>query len=156
MRNAFLLLILTIFIFSIFSLVWKSLLEAKTKPEEKDSVSRVEKLVKGDDKSDKMENYVIPEPAKEEYFRSDRIPEPPKDEDEIKFENKPMQENKIQNQQTQSLPMTMDVKFKDITPEQLGEINDDLRQKYNNNPDAEVSEDDLFKIMERILQPQNR
>ncbi len=160
MRNVLLLLILTIFIFSIFSLEWKSLLEAKTKPEEKGSTSRVEKLVKGDDKSGEMEKYEIPEPSRDEYFRPEKMPETQKDEVEVKFENKnlPDSNNQISQTQTQTqtLPTTVDVRFSDIIPEQLDEINNDLRQKYNNNPEAEVSEEDLFKIMERILQPQNR
>ncbi len=48
------------------------------------------------------------------------------------------------------------IDLKQISPENIQVINEELIKKYGNNPNAEVSEEDLQKIIEQIIQPQNR
>lgn len=151
-RNAFLLLILTIFVFSICSLMWKSLLESKNKPVAEKEPSRVEKLVKGDDSANretfqKVEYFEFQEQP-QERFRQVR-------EMEMQFDRnkeKP-QSVQIQTEQTQNKNITLN---ENITPEQIQAINAELARKYGNNPDAEVSEEDLQKIIEQLMPIQNR
>lgn len=158
-RNAFLLLILTIFVFSICSLMWKSLLESKNKPVAEKEPSRVEKLVKGDDS------------ANRETFQDVEFQEQPQEssrqvrEMEMQFDRnkeKP-QSVQIQTEQTQkTIPSNITTQNKNITlnenitPEQIQAINAELAKKYGNNPDAEVSEEDLQKIIEQLMPIQNR
>lgn len=161
-RNAFLLLILTIFVFSICSLMWKSLLESKNKPVAEKEPSRVEKLVKGDDSANretfqKVEYFEFQEQP-QERFRQVR-------EMEMQFDRnkeKP-QSVQIQTEQTQkTIPSNITTQNKNITlnenitPEQIQAINAELARKYGNNPDAEVSEEDLQKIIEQLMPIQNR
>lgn len=161
-RNAFLLLILTIFVFSICSLMWKSLLESKNKPVADKEPSRVEKLVKGDDSANretfqKVEYFEFQEQP-QERFRQVR-------EMEMQFDRnkeKP-QSVQIQTEQTQkTIPSNITTQNKNITlnenitPEQIQAINAELARKYGNNPDAEVSEEDLQKIIEQLMPIQNR
>lgn len=161
-RNAFLLLILTIFVFSICSLMWKSLLESKNKPVAEKEPSRVEKLVKGDDSANretfqKVEYFEFQEQP-QERFRQVR-------EMEMQFDRnkeKP-QSVQIQTEQTQkTIPSNITTQNKNITlnenitPEQIQAINAELAKKYGNNPDAEVSEEDLQKIIEQLMPIQNR
>lgn len=151
-RNAFLLLILAIFVFSICSLMWKSLLESKNKPVAEKEPSRVEKLVKGDDSANretfqKVEYFEFQEQP-QERFRQVR-------EMEMQFDRnkeKP-QSVQIQTEQTQNKNITLN---ENITPEQIQAINAELAKKYGNNPDAEVSEEDLQKIIEQLMPIQNR
>lgn len=158
-RNAFLLLILTIFVFSICSLMWKSLLESKNKPVAEKEPSRVEKLVKGDDSANRETFQEVEfQEQPQERFRQVR-------EMEIQFDRnkeKP-QSVQIQTEQTQkTIPSNITTQNKNITlnenitPEQIQAINAELAKKYGNNPDAEVSEEDLQKIIEQLMPIQNR
>lgn len=161
-RNAFLLLILTIFVFSICSLMWKSLLESKNKPVAEKEPSRVEKLVKGDDLANretfqKVEYFEFQEQP-QERFRQVREMEMQFDGSKEKF-----QSVQIQTEQTQkTIPSNITTQNKNITlnenitPEQIQAINAELAKKYGNNPDAEVSEEDLQKIIEQLMPIQNR
>lgn len=158
-RNAFLLLILTIFVFSICSLMWKSLLESKNKPVAKKEPSRVEKLVKGDDSANR-ETFQEIEFQEQPQERSRQVREM-----EMQFDGnkeKP-QSVQIQTEQTQkTIPSNITTQNKNITlnenitPEQIQAINAELARKYGNNPDAEVSEEDLQKIIEQLMPIQNR
>lgn len=158
-RNAFLLLILTIFVFSICSLMWKSLLESKNKPVAEKEPSRVEKLVKGDDSANR-ETFQEVEFQEQPQERSRQIREM-----EMQFDRnkeKP-QSVQIQTEQTQkTIPSNITTQSKNITlnenitPEQIQAINAELARKYGNNPDAEVSEEDLQKIIEQLMPIQNR
>ena len=158
-RNAFLLLILTIFVFSICSLMWKSLLESKNKPVAEKDPSRVEKLVKGDDSANR-ETFQEVEFQEQPQERSRQVREM-----EMQFDRnkeKP-QSVQIQTEQTQkTIPSNITTKNKNITlnenitPEQIQAINAELAKKYGNNPDAEVSEEDLQKIIEQLMPIQNR
>ena len=158
-RNAFLLLILTIFVFSICSLMWKSLLESKNKPVPEKEPSRVEKLVKGDDSANRETFQEVEfQEQPQERFRQVR-------EMEMQFDGnkeKP-QSAQIQTEQTQkTIPSNITTQNKNITlnenitPEQIQAINAELAKKYGNNPDAEVSEEDLQKIIEQLMPIQNR
>lgn len=158
-RNAFLLLILTIFVFSICSLMWKSLLESKNKPVTEKEPSRVEKLVKGDDSANRETFQEVEfQEQPQERFRQVR-------EMEMQFDGnkeKP-QSAQIQTEQTQkTIPSNITTQNKNITlnenitPEQIQAINAELAKKYGNNPDAEVSEEDLQKIIEQLMPIQNR
>ena len=158
-RNAFLLLILTIFVFSICSLMWKSLLESKNKPVAEKEPSRVEKLVKGDDSANRETFQEVEfQEQPQERFRQVR-------EMEMQFDGnkeKP-QSAQIQTEQTQkTIPSNITTQNKNITlnenitPEQIQTINAELAKKYDNNPDAEVSEEDLQKIIEQLMPIQNR
>ncbi len=158
-RNAFLLLILTIFVFSICSLMWKSLLESKNKPVAEKEPSRVEKLVKGDDSANRETFQEVEfQEQPQERFRQVR-------EMEMQFDGnkeKP-QSVQIQTEQTQkTIPSNITTQNKNITlnenitPEQIQAINAELAKKYGNNPDAEVSEEDLQKIIEQLMPIQNR
>lgn len=158
-RNAFLLLILTIFVFSICSLMWKSLLESKNKPVTEKEPSRVEKLVKGDDSANRETFKEVEfQEQPQERFRQVR-------EMEMQFDRnkeKP-QSAQIQTEQTQkTIPSNITTQNKNITlnenitPEQIQAINAELAKKYGNNPDAEVSEEDLQKIIEQLMPIQNR
>lgn len=158
-RNAFLLLILTIFVFSICSLMWKSLLESKNKPVAEKEPSRVEKLVKGDDSANRETFQEVEfQEHPQERFRQVR-------EMEMQFDRnkeKP-QSVQIQTEQTQkTIPSNITTQNKNITlnenitPEQIQAINAELAKKYGNNPDAEVSEEDLQKIIEQLMPIQNR
>lgn len=158
-RNAFLLLILTIFVFSICSLMWKSLLESKNKPVAEKEPSRVEKLVKGDDSANRETFQEVEfQEQSQERFRQVR-------EMEMQFDRnkeKP-QSVQIQTEQTQkTIPSNITTQNKNITlnenitPEQIQAINAELARKYGNNPDAEVSEEDLQKIIEQLMPIQNR
>lgn len=158
-RNAFLLLILTIFVFSICSLMWKSLLESKNKPVAEKEPSRVEKLVKGDDSANRETFQKVEfQEQPQERFRQVR-------EMEMQFDGnkeKP-QSVQIQTEQTQkTIPSNITTQNKNITlnenitPEQIQAINAELARKYGNNPDAEVSEEDLQKIIEQLMPIQNR
>lgn len=158
-RNAFLLLILTIFVFSICSLMWKSLLESKNKPFAEKEPSRVEKLVKGDDSANR-ETFQEVEFQEQPQERSRQVREM-----EMQFDRnkeKP-QSVQIQTEQTQkTIPSNITTQNKNITlnenitPEQIQAINAELAKKYGNNPDAEVSEEDLQKIIEQLMPIQNR
>lgn len=158
-RNAFLLLILTIFVFSICSLMWKSLLESKNKPVAEKEPSRVEKLVKGDDSANR-ETFQEVEFQEQLQERSRQVREM-----EMQFDRnkeKP-QSAQIQTEQTQkTIPSNITTQNKNITlnenitPEQIQAINAELAKKYGNNPDAEVSEEDLQKIIEQLMPIQNR
>lgn len=158
-RNAFLLLILTIFVFSICSLMWKSLLESKNKPVAEKEPSRVEKLVKGDDSANR-ETFQEVEFQEQPLERSRQVREM-----EMQFDRnkeKP-QSVQIQTEQTQkTIPSNITTQNKNITlnenitPEQIQAINAELARKYGNNPDAEVSEEDLQKIIEQLMPIQNR
>lgn len=158
-RNAFLLLILTIFVFSICSLMWKSLLESKNKSVAEKEPSRVEKLVKGDDSANRETFQEVEfQEQPQERFRQVR-------EMEMQFDRnkeKP-QSVQIQTEQTQkTIPSNITTQNKNITlnenitPEQIQAINAELARKYGNNPDAEVSEEDLQKIIEQLMPIQNR
>lgn len=158
-RNAFLLLILTIFVFSICSLMWKSLLESKNKPVAEKEPSRVEKLIKGDDSANRETFQEVEfQEQPQERFRQVR-------EMEMQFDRnkeKP-QSAQIQTEQTQkTIPSNITTQNKNITlnenitPEQIQAINAELARKYGNNPDAEVSEEDLQKIIEQLMPIQNR
>lgn len=158
-RNAFLLLILTIFVFSICSLMWKSLLESKNKPVAEKEPLRVEKLVKGDDSANRETFQEVEfQEQPQERFRQVR-------EMEMRFDGnkeKP-QSVQIQTEQTQkTIPSNITTQNKNITlnenitPEQIQAINAELARKYGNNPDAEVSEEDLQKIIEQLMPIQNR
>lgn len=158
-RNAFLLLILTIFVFSICSLMWKSLLESKNKPVAEKEPSRLEKLVKGDDSANRETFQEVEfQEQPQERFRQVR-------EMEMQFDRnkeKP-QSVQIQTEQTQkTIPSNITTQNKNITlnenitPEQIQAINAELAKKYGNNPDAEVSEEDLQKIIEQLMPIQNR
>ena len=156
LRNAFLLLILTVFVFSICSLMWKSLFEAKNTPAEEKEPTRVEKLVKGEDSTSMQEvEYFEPQMQQQEEFR--RISEP-NPQFNRKFEEP--QNVQVQNEQTPpanlTIPNANEVMLKDITPEQIQAINAELVRKYGNNPNAEVSDEDLQKIIEQLLPAQNR
>lgn len=158
-RNAFLLLILTIFVFSICSLMWKSLLESKNKPVAEKEPSRVEKLVKGEDSANR-ETFQEVEFQEQPQERSRQVREM-----EMQFDRnkeKP-QSVQIQTEQTQkTIPSNITTQNKNITlnenitPEQIQAINAELAKKYGNNPDAEVSEEDLQKIIEQLMPIQNR
>lgn len=158
-RNAFLLLILTIFVFSICSLMWKSLLESKNKPVAEKEPSRVEKLVKGDDSANRETFQEVEfQEQPQERFRQVR-------EMEMQFDgNKEKPKSvQIQTEQTQkTIPSNITTQNKNITlnenitPEQIQAINAELAKKYGNNPDAEVSEEDLQKIIEQLMPIQNR
>lgn len=158
-RNAFLLLILTIFVFSICSLMWKSLLESKNKPVAEKEPSRVEKLVKGDDSANR-ETFQDVEFQEQPQERSRQVREM-----EMQFDGnkeKP-QSVQIQTEQTQkTIPSNITTQNKNITlnenitPEQIQAINAELAKKYGNNLDAEVSEEDLQKIIEQLMPIQNR
>lgn len=158
-RNAFLLLILTIFVFSICSLMWKSLLESKNKPVAEKEPSRLEKLVKGDDSANR-ETFQKVEFQEQPQERSRQVREM-----EMQFDRnkeKP-QSAQIQTEQTQkTIPSNITTQNKNITlnenitPEQIQAINAELAKKYGNNPDAEVSEEDLQKIIEQLMPIQNR
>lgn len=161
-RNAFLLLILTIFVFSICSLMWKSLLESKNKPVAEKEPSRVEKLVKGDDSANretfqKVEYFEFQEQPQERFrqvremkMQFDRNKEKPQS---VQIQTEQTQKTIPSNITTQNKNITLN---ENITPEQIQAINAELAKKYGNNPDAEVSEEDLQKIIEQLMPIQNR
>ena len=139
--------------------MWKSLLESKNKPVAEKEPSRVEKLVKGDDSANR-ETFQEVEFQEQPQERSRQIREM-----EMQFDGnkeKP-QSAQIQTEQTQkTIPSNITTQNKNITlnenitPEQIQAINAELAKKYGNNPDAEVSEEDLQKIIEQLMPIQNR
>lgn len=137
--------------------MWKSLLEVKNKPAEDKEPSRVEKLVKGDASTTSMQEveHFEPQMPQQEEFRRISEPEP---QFNRKFEEP--QNVQVQNEQTPPVNLTIpnanEVMLKDTTPEQIQAINAELVRKYGNNPDAEVSDEDLQKIIEQLLPAQNR
>lgn len=158
-RNAFLLLILTIFVFSICSLMWKSLLESKNKPVAEKEPSRVEKLVKGDDSANRetFQEVEFQEQPQERFrqvremkMQFDRNKEKPQS---VQIQTEQTQKTIPSNITTQNKNITLN---ENITPEQIQAINAELARKYGNNPDAEVSEEDLQKIIEQLMPIQNR
>lgn len=158
-RNAFLLLILTIFVFSICSLMWKSLLESKNKPVAEKEPSRVEKLVKGDDSANRetFQEVEFQEQPQERFrqvremkMQFDRNKEKPQS---VQIQTEQTQKTIPSNITTQNKNITLN---ENITPEQIQAINAELAKKYGNNPDAEVSEEDLQKIIEQLMPIQNR
>lgn len=158
-RNAFLLLILTIFVFSICSLMWKSLLESKNKPVADKEPSRVEKLVKGDDSANRetFQEVEFQEQPQERFrqvremkMQFDRNKEKPQS---VQIQTEQTQKTIPSNITTQNKNITLN---ENITPEQIQAINAELAKKYGNNPDAEVSEEDLQKIIEQLMPIQNR
>ena len=139
--------------------MWKSLLESKNKPVAEKEPSRVEKLVKGDDSANRETFQEVEfQEQPQERFRQVR-------EMEMQFDGnkeKP-QSVQIQTEQTQkTIPSNITTQNKNITlnenitPEQIQAINAELAKKYGNNPDAEVSEEDLQKIIEQLMPIQNR
>ena len=139
--------------------MWKSLLESKNKPVAEKEPSRVEKLVKGDDSANRETFQEVEfQEQPQERFRQVR-------EMEIQFDRnkeKP-QSVQIQTEQTQkTIPSNITTQNKNITlnenitSEQIQAINAELARKYGNNPDAEVSEEDLQKIIEQLMPIQNR
>ena len=142
--------------------MWKSLLESKNKPVTEKEPSRVEKLVKGDDSANretfqKVEYFEFQEQPQE---RSRQVRETEMQFDGNKEKPKSVQ---IQTEQTQkTIPSNITTQNKNITlnenitPEQIQAINAELAKKYGNNPDAEVSEEDLQKIIEQLMPIQNR
>lgn len=139
--------------------MWKSLLESKNKPVAEKEPSRVEKLVKGDDSANR-ETFQEVEFQEQPQERSRQVREM-----EMQFDRnkeKP-QSAQIQTEQTQkTIPSNITTQNKNITlnenitPEQIQAINAELAKKYGNNPDAEVSEEDLQKIIEQLMPIQNR
>lgn len=139
--------------------MWKSLLESKNKPVAEKEPSRVEKLVKGDDSANR-ETFQEVEFQEQPQERSRQVREM-----EMQFDRnkeKP-QSAQIQTEQTQkTIPSNITTQNKNITlnenitPEQIQAINAELARKYGNNPDAEVSEEDLQKIIEQLMPIQNR
>ena len=139
--------------------MWKSLLESKNKPVAEKEPSRVEKLVKGDDSANR-ETFQEVEFQEQPQERSRQVREM-----EMRFDGnkeKP-QSVQIQTEQTQkTIPSNITTQNKNIilneniTPEQIQAINAELARKYGNNPDAEVSEEDLQKIIEQLMPIQNR
>ena len=139
--------------------MWKSLLESKNKPVAEKEPSRVEKLVKGDDSANR-ETFQEVEFQEQPQERSRQVREM-----EMRFDGnkeKP-QSVQIQTEQTQkTIPSNITTQNKNIilneniTPEQIQAINAELARKYGNNPDAEVSEEDLQKIIEQLIPIQNR
>ena len=142
--------------------MWKSLLESKNKPVAEKEPSRVEKLVKGDDSANRETFQEV------EYFEFQEQPQERSRqvrEMEMQFDRnkeKP-QSAQIQTEQTQkTIPSNITTQNKNITlnenitPEQIQAINTELAKKYGNNPDAEVSEEDLQKIIEQLMPIQNR
>ena len=139
--------------------MWKSLLESKNKPVAEKEPSRVEKLVKGDDSANR-ETFQKVEFQEQPQERSRKVREM-----EMQFDGnkeKP-QSVQIQTEQTQkTIPSNITTQNKNITlnenitPEQIQAINAELAKKYGNNPDAEVSEEDLQKIIEQLMPIQNR
>lgn len=142
--------------------MWKSLLESKNKPVAEKEPSRVEKLVKGDDSANRETFQEV------EYFEFQEQPQERSRqvrEMEMQFDRnkeKP-QSVQIQTEQTQkTIPSNITTQNKNITlnenitPEQIQAINAELAKKYGNNPDAEVSEEDLQKIIEQLMPIQNR
>ncbi len=130
--------------------MWKSLLESKNKPVAEKEPSRVEKLVKGDDSANRETFQEVEfQEQPQERFRQVR-------EMEMQFERikeKPKSAH-IQTEQTQkTIPSNITTQNKNITlnenitPEQIQAINAELARKYGNNPDAEVSEEHLQKII---------
>ena len=139
--------------------MWKSLLASKNKPVAEKEPSRVEKLVKGDDSANRETFQEVEfQEQPQERFRQVR-------EMEMQFDGnkeKP-QSVQIQTEQTQkTIPSNITTQNKNITlnenitPEQIQAINAELAKKYGNNPDAEVSEEDLQKIIEQLMPIQNR
>lgn len=139
--------------------MWKSLLESKNKSVAEKEPSRVEKLVKGDDSANR-ETFQEVEFQEQPQERSRQVREM-----EMQFDRnkeKP-QSAQIQTEQTQkTIPSNITTQNKNITlnenitPEQIQAINAELARKYGNNPDAEVSEEDLQKIIEQLMPIQNR
>ena len=139
--------------------MWKSLLESKNKPVAEKEPSRVEKLVKGDDSANR-ETFQKVEFQEQPQERSRQVREM-----EMQFDGnkeKP-QSVQIQTEQTQkTIPSNITTQNKNITlnenitSEQIQAINAKLAKKYGNNPDAEVSEEDLQKIIEQLMPIQNR
>ena len=139
--------------------MWNSLLESKNKPVAEKEPSRVEKLVKGDDSATR-ETFQKVEFQEQPQERSRQVREM-----EMQFDGnkeKP-QSVQIQTEQTQkTIPSNITTQNKNITlnenitPEQIQAINAELAKKYGNNPDAEVSEEDLQKIIEQLMPIQNR
>lgn len=142
--------------------MWKSLLESKNKPVAEKEPSRVEKLVKGDDSANRetfqeVEYFEFQEKPQE---RSRQVREMEMQFDRNKEKPRCVQ---IQTEQTQkTIPSNITTQNKNITlnenitPEQIQAINAELAKKYGNNPDAEVSEEDLQKIIEQLMPIQNR
>jgi len=136
--------------------MWKSLFEAKNKHTEDKEPTRVEKLVKGDDSASMQEvEHFEPQMPQHAEFRQTREPE-------SRF-NRTLEEPQnvqVQNEQTPPANLTIqnanEVMLKDITPEQIQAINSELIRKYGNNPDAEVSDEDLQRIIEQFVSTQNR
>lgn len=163
MRNILLLFLLLILMFSVFSLFWKSILDAKNNKNEEKQPTRVEKLVKGENNNDVehenrniLEEYIEPEIPPEDRRFSQRRMEPSEERFELQ-ENSRTINKPEKNQQLESIMQNSEnIDFKQISPENIQAINEELIKKYGNNPNAEVSEEDLQKIIEQIIQPQNR
>ena len=167
MRNAFLLFILSIFLFSIGSLIWKSLLEAKTKPTENNTDLRVEKLLKGDETS-KLQLEEIPREYSVKYNIKNEIEQPQQIQPQVQELQKIREEIRPRESEEKSqqiiqqndvrdyLKNPENIKLKQVSQEQIQAINAELVKKYGNNPDAEVSEEDLQKIIEQFMTVQNR
>lgn len=139
--------------------MWKSLLESKNKPVAEKEPSRVEKLVKGDDSANR-ETFQEVEFQEQPQERSRQVREMKMQFDRNKEKPQSVQ---IQTEQTQkTIPSNITTQNKNITlnenitPEQIQAINAELAKKYGNNPDAEVSEEDLQKIIEQLMPIQNR
>ena len=139
--------------------MWKSLLESKNKPIAEKEPSRAEKLVKGDDLANRETFQEVEfQEQPQERFRQVR-------EMEMQFDRNKEKPRcvQIQTEQTQkTIPSNITTQNKNITlnenitPEQIQAINAELAKKYGNNPDAEVSEEDLQKIIEQLMPIQNR
>lgn len=139
--------------------MWKSLLESKNKPVTEKEPSRVEKLVKGDDSANR-ETFQEVEFQEQPQERSRQVLEMEMQFDGNKEKPKSAQIQTEQTQKTISSNITTQNKNitlnENITPEQIQAINAELAKKYGNNPDAEVSEEDLQKIIEQLMPIQNR
>ena len=163
MRNILLLFLLLILMFSVISLFWKSILDAKNNKNDEKQPTRVEKLVKGENNNDVeyenrniLEKYIEPEIPPEDRRFSQKRMEPPEERFELQ-ENSRTINKPEKNQQLENIMQNYEnIDLKQISPENIQVINEELIKKYGNNPNAEVSEEDLQKIIEQIIQPQNR
>lgn len=163
MRNILLLFILLVFMFSIFSLFWKNLYNASTKKNDDSQNARVEKLVKGENLQNNDESNQYKE-LLEKYGKNSEIIKR-EDKSNIKQdanlnvksdENSPEEVVKQDEISQKALNSMQNIDLSGVSAESIQKISAELSKKYGNNPNAEVSEEDLQKIIERFLTPQNR
>lgn len=166
MRNVVILLMLTILTLSIFSVFWKNLYVPKENKTDDAQTSRVEKLVKGEDSVKSsgnsgykyyLEHYNQQIDTSTSILQKTQIKPQTSSSDVIFLQEKQITNKEIQDEDIANMiKNAQNIDLNNVSVDKIQEISAELNKKYGNNPNAEVSEEDLQKIIEKILTPQNR